>query len=227
MQPKAISYSALSSFENCPFQYMNRFLLKKYKDGEKDDKRMWGDEVHTAFDYRQSIGQPLPAGMAEHEPFMLKLAKHEGIIFTEMKGALDLELKPIDFFSANPFMRVVIDFLSVIRNGEHALSVDYKSGKYREGMERQLMMNTIYVFHLFPKVNIVDNRYYWTSTKTETRHVWSREQEGDLWDVLLPTIKQYKTAYRTDTWQKRKSGLCHGYCEVTDCENWEPKRPGR
>lgn len=227
MKPKAISYSALSSFENCGFQYYNRYLLKKFKDGEKSDKQDWGDEVHKQFDARMSIKTPLTDGLAEHETYMQKLDRYaggDGVVFTEIKGALNTKLECIDFMSTDAFMRVIIDFVSVVRRGDALLTVDYKSGKEREGMERQLMMDAIYLWRLFPQVNIVDARFYYTSTKIERRHVWSRDQEPELWEVLLPTISQFKHAYATDTWPKRKSGLCRGWCEVQDCPNWEPKR---
>lgn len=226
MKPRTISFSSLQLFENCGWAYYNDVILKRYKDKEdkKDEKQMWGDMFHKAAEMRQSIGEPLPDGMAEHEPYMKKLGQHDGIIMTEVKGALDTELNPCGFFDKDPFMRVIIDFLSVIRGGENALSVDYKTGKYHDGMERQLMMNAIYVWHLYPKINIVDSRYYWTQSMKETRHVYSRDQEEDLWAVLLPTIQQYKEAHKKEIWQKRPNFLCKGWCKTIDCEHWEPRR---
>lgn len=230
MKPRTISYSSLTLFENCGWAYFNDVILKRYKDTKEDDKdagQKWGDVAHKAFELRQSIREPLPEGLAEHETYMKKLAAYgddAAIIFTELKGGLDTNLEPVEFFSKDPFMRVIIDFLSVVRNGESALSVDYKTGKYRDGMEKQLMMNAIFVWHLFPKVNIVDSRYYWTQTMKETRHVYSREQEPDFWDVLIPTIQLYKEAHKKEIWTKRPNFLCKGFCKTTDCEHWEPKR---
>jgi hypothetical protein len=40
----------------------------------------------------------------------------------------------------------------------------------------------------------------------------------------MPDIKQYQQAFVQDVWQARQSGLCHGWCPVTTCEYWKPKR---
>jgi hypothetical protein len=40
----------------------------------------------------------------------------------------------------------------------------------------------------------------------------------------VPDLKQYATAFKTDVWQPRQSGLCNGWCPVTECEFWKPKR---
>jgi hypothetical protein len=51
-----------------------------------------------------------------------------------------------------------------------------------------------------------------------------RDQIGAVWGEFLPNLKQYAQAFKEDIWQPRQSGLCGGYCPVTDCEFWRPKR---
>ena len=69
--------------------------------------------------------------------------------------------------------------------------------------------------------------YYWTQTKTTNGMTITRDQIPAIWREFLPALKQYAEAYATDTWQPRQSGLCNGWCPVTDCEFWRPKRARR
>ena len=47
--------------------------------------------------------------------------------------------------------------------------------------------------------------------------MYHRDQVGDLWKEFTPTLKQMAEAYKTDTWQPRRNGLCREYCDVTSC----------
>ena len=51
-----------------------------------------------------------------------------------------------------------------------------------------------------------------------------RDQIDQLWAPFIGDLKQYMQAFREDIWQPRQSGLCNGWCPVTDCEFWKPKR---
>jgi hypothetical protein len=45
-----------------------------------------------------------------------------------------------------------------------------------------------------------------------------------LWSKFVPDLRQYMEAFKTETWQARPSGLCNGWCPVTECEHWKPKK---
>lgn len=227
MKPLPWSWSALTTHKNCGWQYHERYVSKRVKNTETEEQD-WGKIAHSAFEARLDAKTPLPPSLMEHEGYVQKIEKHGGILFTEMQGCLDRNLTPIsDWWSDQVWVRVVLDVLSVIRNGENALVVDWKTGKQKDDMEGQLALFAIYVFCLFPKVNICDTRFYFTQTATEVRKVYGRDEQPRLWDMLLPALGQYRESFKTDTWQKRQSGLCNGYCPVTDCEFWKPKRTWR
>jgi hypothetical protein len=101
--------------------------------------------------------------------------------------------------------------------------VDYKTGKKREKWE-QLAMNAVHVFASYPFVDLIDARYYWTVDQTESRKVWHRSEVPMLWDMVLGDLRQYAEAFKSETWQPRPSGLCNGWCPVTSCSHWKPKR---
>jgi hypothetical protein len=66
--------------------------------------------------------------------------------------------------------------------------------------------------------------YYWTQTKSTNGQTFERKQIPEMWQEFLPGLKQYAQAFHEDIWQPRQSGLCKGWCPVTDCEFWAPKR---
>ena len=51
-----------------------------------------------------------------------------------------------------------------------------------------------------------------------------RDQSKELWGKFTPTLRQMLEAYETDVWQPRQNFRCYGFCPLTDCEFWKPKR---
>lgn len=225
--PLPWSYSALNQFKICSWAYHEQYVSKRIKKVDTEQKD-WGKLVHKSFeDYLDSDGGiALPPSLVEHKDYVDRvIRRHEGILFTEMQGALDRNLMPVsEWWDKSIWFRVVLDVLKVIRGGNAALVVDWKTGKLRDDMELQNQLFAIFVWHLFPEVDVVDTRLYFTETGTELRKVYGRAQEDELWDHFLPDLKQYREAFKQDIWQKRPGWKCKGHCEVTDCEHWEIKR---
>lgn len=220
MKPLPWSYSSLDDFKNCPRAYHAKRVIKTVKE-EKTEAIIWGEYVHKQFEERQLHGVVLPPELAEHEGYMQKLQDKEGPHFTEMKIAFNLQLQPCEFFNPKVWYRGVIDYIKI--HGESATVVDYKTGKPHQKFE-QLTLFALHTFAACPDVNVVNVQYYWTKTHDTTKKVYGREEIPQLWAKFVPDLKQYAEAFKTDTWQPRPSGLCHGWCPVTDCEFWKPRK---
>ena len=147
---------------------------------------------------------------------MKKLADLPGVAFTEQKIALDKKAQPTHFFDKDVWYRGVIDYQKV--SDHHATIVDYKTGKPHQKFP-QLGMFAIHTFAHFPAVNFVDAQFYWTQTGGITQKVWGRKDIPAMWQYVLPDLKQYAEAFKTDVWQKRQSGLCRKHCAVMSCEH--------
>jgi hypothetical protein len=224
MKPKAWSYTALSDFINCPKQYYEKRVAKSVVEEESEQMR-YGNYVHKRFELRQTPEKtPLPSDLAVHEPFMQILDRYQGTTHTELKIALDTTLQPCSFFDKNTWWRGIIDHHCVFPS---AVTVtDYKTGKPHRDF-KQLKLFAIWLFAKYPQIESVDTRYYWTTTQSLTTERFLRQQTPLMWKEFLPHLQQYKEAYRTDTWQPRPSGLCNGWCPVTACQFWKPKRDKR
>lgn len=220
MKPRAWSHSALEDFVNCPKAFHAKRIAKTVQE-EQSEQMIWGNKVHKAFELRIKDGTPLPDYLAEHEDYMQELLDMEGATFTERKVALSTSRQPCGYFDKDVWWRGILDYSNVFRDG--ALIVDYKTGKPHAKF-RQLKQSAIHIFYEFSTVKFVTARYYWTKTKTETEETYTRDQIPEMWNELAPDLRQYVQAFRNNEWQARPSGLCNGWCPVTSCEHWAPKR---
>lgn len=226
MKPQPLTPSSLDTFKNCGLQFYHKYVAKDLPPEPQTPEQAYGDRVHKAFEDRLGEDKPLPADLAHHEAFLARLAARPGVFWVEEKVALGKDLQPCRYDDENRFWRGKIDFRCVDAQDPRAVIVDYKTGKPHNKWD-QLSQYAIHTFALFPKINIVDAKFYWTQTGTVTRKVWGRDEVPQLWAELTPDLKQLALAYKSDTWQPRPSGLCKGWCPVKTCEHWEPPRRKR
>lgn len=226
-KPLAWSYSALEDFKNCPHSYHEKRVLRRFPQADTEEL-VWGRSVHKAFELRQQHGQALDPELEEHEEFMQHLESLPGEYFdVERQLALDKKGQPVnEWFGDHIWWRGVIDYRKLDSAEKRATIVDYKTGKPHEKWA-QLAMFAIHTFMQFPQIDIANCQFYWTKTKSVTKKVWGRGDIPVLWNMFLPDLQQYKQAFKEDVWQMRPSGLCYGWCPVTDCPNWKPKKPKR
>jgi hypothetical protein len=163
----------------------------------------------------------LPDVLEMHEPFLAKLESMPGELKVECRIALNRQAQPCEFFAEDVWFRGVIDVLKV--NGSQALVVDHKTGKHHTKFG-QLKLFALHTFAAHPEVDTVRCDYYWTQTMTKGGETYTRAQIPAMWKGFLPDLRQYAQAFKEETWQPRQSGLCAGWCPVTDCEFWRPKR---
>lgn len=223
MKPQSWSPTKLDCFANCPKQFYEKYVSKRFAESEADKtpEQLWGTWAHKQFEDRLAVNTPLPKELADHEPFMVELASLAGVLNTEQKVALDKRALPCAFFDRDAWVRMVIDVIIV--NRSRARVVDYKTGKPHSKF-KQLKLYALYAFSHYPAVDLVACEYYWTKDGSRTGEVYRRDQVESLWGEFLGDLKQYKQAFKHDIWQERPSGLCRGFCPVTDCRHWKPKR---
>lgn len=220
MKPMPWSHSRLEDFANCPLAFHEKQVVKSVVE-EKGEATLWGEQVHSHFEDRLASGVLLPAELETHEDFLARIAAMPGQLFVEERIALNLAGQPCAFFDQDVWYRGVIDVKNV--NGSAATVIDHKTGKHHSKF-RQLKLFAIHTFAAHPEVETIKADYYWTQTKTMNGETYLRSQVPALWATVIPDLRQYAEAFRTDTWQPRQSGLCNGWCPVTSCEFWKPKR---
>lgn len=214
------SHSRLEDFKNCPRAFYEKQIAKSVVE-TKGEATIWGEIVHKHFEDRLTDGTPLPPELTMHEDFLNRLQHHPGKVVAEQRIALNLRAQPCGFFDQDVWYRGVIDVKIV--DGSHALLIDHKTGKHHTKFG-QLKLFALHTFAMHPEIETIRCEYYWTQTLTKNGESYTRDMVPKLWAGFIPDLKQYANAFKTDTWQPRQSGLCNGWCPVTDCEFWRPKR---
>ena len=224
-QPLPWSYSSLEDFVNCPRAYHEKRILKSVKE-EDNEHTIWGTTVHKHFELRQLHGTKLPPELSQFEPLMQRLDNIPGDLYAERKVALNRELAPCDFYAKDCWWRGVIDWTKINAAEGKARVYDYKTGKMHDKF-KQLKLFALHTFYSYPEIEEVNVKFYWTKTDMATGEIYYRRDIKKLWTEFIPDLRQYVEAFTTDVWQPRQSGLCNGWCPVTTCEFWKPKRMRR
>jgi RecB family exonuclease len=227
------SYSSLNEFSTCPYAYYHKHVLKDLPKQVETPELKTGKFVHTQFEnYVKYDGRKeLDSSLIGHRDYLDGLRTAYGDKKTELKWGLTKDLQPTAFFGEDVWARGVIDYQREYHfKDEHDPKklhtaykmVDYKTGAKKNVSEKQLKLFALYGFAA--GASLVTTEYYWTSDHTTTKKVYGIKEAKDMWGDFIPDLKQYKDAFKTDTWQKRPNGLCHGYCEVKKCTHWKPKK---
>lgn len=206
----AWTYSHLDAFESCPKKF---YHLKVAKDvveppGEAAE---WGKRVHLAFEEFVRDGVCMPDGMQHWQPLAAKIARLPGLKLCEHQMAIDRAFQPAPWSDA--WSRGIADL--VVVDGKKAATLDYKTGKRK--LTHQLHLYAAYIFHHWPEVEQVRTGFVWLRDK---KIDWEVHQRGDIpaiWQSLLPRVAKLESAYARDSWPSRPSGLCRGWCPVTQC----------
>jgi len=121
--PVTWSFSALKTFQQCARRYQHQYVLKDVKDSG-NEATLYGTLVHEAIEDHLNGKTPLPEQHAKFMPAVKKVEDMDGDRYVEYKMALDYNLRPCDFDSADRFVRGIADVLVV--NGTTARVLDWK-----------------------------------------------------------------------------------------------------
>lgn len=220
----AWSYSSIKTFDQCPKKYYHLKVVKDVKDdpGEAAD---YGTAVHLAAEEFIRDGKPIPEKFAYMRPIVERLAALKGEKHAELKLGVKRGLtgyEPCGFFDKDVWWRGVADLLVV--DGKRAWCVDYKTGKNaRYADTKQLDLLAGAVFTHFPEVEKIKSSliYVVSGDLIPTEHrVTHRDQYLSVFDTQLDRLE---AAMDSGIWNAKTSPLC-GWCPVTDCEHWKPRR---
>lgn len=227
MKPPAWSHSALESFENCPKQYAETKVFNKDKYPFIETREvLWGREVHKAFENHLLLGTPLQADLQMHAEFLGWFKDQPGELAGEERIALDTSLKECAYFSKTQqvWYRGQVDARKRDRARGYSHILDHKTGKVKNDFS-QLKGFAMWEFLTQPDIHTVKVEFYWTQLRGATGETYHREQLWtELWPFFAPKLKRFTEAFESGIFPPKQSGLCNGWCPVTDCEFWAPRR---
>lgn len=227
MKPPAWSHSAVDSYENCPKQYHEVKVLKRYPFVDTKETQ-WGRDVHKIFENYLVYGSPLTPDLQTHEFFLAGFKAQPGELAGEERIALDINMRQCQYFdkSVQVWYRGQVDARKRDRSRGFSHILDHKTGKVKNDFT-QLKGFAMWEFLTQPDINECKVEFYWTQIKGANGETYYREQLPELIEFFRPKLNRFADAFLTNHFPPKQSGLCNGWCPVTTCEFWRPKRQPR
>lgn len=214
-KPFAWSYSALTSFENCPLQHYHLRIAKDVKE-TPGPQLEWGKRVHKAMEMRVLHGDPLPSSMSNFEPLAQAIMAKEGVKQAETKMCLNRNFQPVAYFANDAWVRGVIDVS--ITAGKSMFIGDWKTGNPKPDSE-QLRLFAAMALACNPEIERVTTTFLWLKDGSVTAEKLRREDAVEVWQSFLPRVKRMEKTIIDGSYTPRPSGLCRRHCPVTSCEH--------
>jgi CRISPR/Cas system-associated exonuclease Cas4 (RecB family) len=209
------SYSSCKMFENCPRQYHEVRILRKFKSSETDATR-YGTEVHKALELNVLDNTPVPEQFKQFEPYAESVKRMSGTVLCEQKMGLRRDFSPCDFFAPDVWFRGVPDVLAINDTGT-ARVLDWKTGKssrYADTSQLELMAGM--VFAHYPQVQKVKGALIFLVARDIVKADYTRAQFAEIMSKWAGKAAAIEGA---TVWNPRKGPLCR-FCPVSSdaCE---------
>lgn len=217
------SYSSIKQFENCPRQYHEVKILKRYK-SQDTTATLYGTAVHKAFEDHVKDGTPLPPSYERYAKFVEPLAAMQGELRCEEKLGIRGDFTPCGFFDTDVWFRGVPDYLALNHDAGVARVADYKTGKssrYADTAQLELMAAMVFIHH--PHIKVVKGVLLFVVADDVIKAKFSREALPGILSRWAGRANAIETATESGTWNPKSSGLC-GFCPVEACEYQKQRR---
>ena len=209
----AWSHSALNTYRTCPKKYWHEKIKKDVPFTESDASR-YGKELHKAFEDYIAKGTKLPFGFNQYKPYLDKFRAAKGDKLVEQRMAVTREFLPTGYFDKDVWFRGQADL--IILNGNHAVVVDWKTGKFKNEFD-QLDLMAAAAFCLDTDIQTIDAMFWWTQLRKPTIKSYTRDDAKDIWGRFIPIVKRLELAVSTTDFPATTNGLCKKWCAVKSC----------
>lgn len=216
MQPQEIkwSYSGLKDYVNCPRQYHEVKVLKRFEK-RPTQQMLYGTAVHSALEDYVGKGSPLPKNYQQYQKQLDPLREMQGIKFPEHRMAVTFDRTPCTFGASNYWVRGIADLLVV--DGDQAFIVDYKTGSNKYPDPKQLQLMSLLTFAHFPQVQHVKAGLLFVVHEHFVTSEYARDNSDRLWQDFMADLERLRLSHVNATWQPNPTPLC-GWCPVSSCE---------
>jgi|GEM_PF-1302039 len=212
------TYSMLNAYKNCGHSMFRRYIKKDIPYVQSPEAK-WGDEVHQAFEYRVGGGKPLPQNMQAWEQFARPFDGRGALV--EQKLGITKTGQPTGFWDNDCWFRGKVDLAIV--NGAKAYILDWKSGnsKYEDPFELEVGALLLKAKHR--EIEFISGSYCWLK-ENRLGQGYDLSKFRDTWNEINRLVGKIEADRALNEFEKKQSGLCKGWCSVTDCEFNQPKQ---
>ena len=219
MQEIKWSYSGLKDFVNCPRQYNEVKVLKRYEKKATVEMR-YGTQVHSALEDYVKEGKPLAKNYEHFAKQLDPLRDMEGDKYPEYRMALTINRQPCTFGAKDYWVRGIADLMVI--DGDQGYIVDYKTGSNRYPDPKQLQLMALMGFEYFPEVTHFKAGLLFVAHNDFVTSEYRREKIDKYWDDFAPSLQRLQLSYENGVWQENPTPLC-GWCPVTACTHYKGK----
>ena len=213
-----LSFSRLSTFEQCPAQFDYLYVSKRVAN-QSNEHSEYGDRVHKVLEAKGKGTLDEGALSAEEKitlekwgPIVDRITSQSGDKYFEHQMAVNRNLQPVGWFAPDVWIRSIADVLVV--DGATAYCLDYKTGKVKEN-PTQLQLFAAMVFRHFPKVETVKTSFVWLKFDEVTNSRYERRFLDALWRALEPRFTKVQDVIELGVFETKPSGLCP-WCAAKD-----------
>jgi hypothetical protein len=223
-KPISVSYSRLSTFEQCEQKFDYLYVSKTVQD-LGSTATDYGTRVHTALElYGKGLaeGDASAAAIKALEgtngeavmwfPLVDKIHAQAGDKYYEFQMAINANKTPCDWFADDVWIRSIADVLIV--DGDKATIIDWKSGKVRDN-PTQMQLFAAMVMIVFPQVQTVKTSFVWLVYNKVTNTTFTRRMFDGLWMALEPRFVAIQDTVDLGVYKAKPSPLC-GWCAAKD-----------
>ena len=193
---------------------MFRRYIKKDQPYVETPEMKWGNDVHSAFEYRVRGKKPLPQKMQQWEPFAVPFDGQQA--WVEQKLGITADGTPCDFWASNVWFRGKADLILV--NGNKAFLNDWKTGGSRFEDPFELETGAMLVRAHHPEIKKLFGTYTWLK-ENRVSQIYNLSDVSGTFREVHSRMAEIAEDRAANTWEKKPSGLC-GWCTVSDCEHW-------
>jgi len=216
----ALSYSRLSTYQNCPRKFRLQYLDKAFPDDSKNPNFVRGNRVHGQL---ENYVMWKNAGESFEKPKMCNEAKNaipiiDGIyesytsVLPEQQLCLDRNWGKAGWFdSSKAYLRAILDLIA-FKPGR-GLIVDYKTGKVRDYDQYggQLHLNATMIFAIEPEIQVIDVAYLFVDHKQTVKVHFKRDQYEEF---KAHFISEHVRVNSEDKWDPKINQYCK-WCPAT------------
>lgn len=180
----ALSYSRLSTYQNCPRKFKLQYLDKAFPDDSNNPNFVRGNRVHGQLENYvmwlnadKSFEKPAMCAEAQNVIALINNVYEEYTsVLPEQQLCLDKNWNKTGWYAKNAYLRAILDVIA-FKPGK-GLILDYKTGKVRDYDQYggQLHLNAAMLFAIEPEIQIIDVAYLFVDHKQTVKVHFDRSQ---------------------------------------------------
>ena len=216
MSPQEIkwSYSGLKDYSNCPKQYHEVKVLKRFSK-RPTQEMLYGTQVHTALENYVKDGSPLAKNYERYKKQLDPLREMDGIKYPEHRMAITYDKEPCTFGAKNYWARGIADLLVV--DDDQGFIVDYKTGSNKYPDPKQLQLMALMAFAHFPELQHIKAGLLFVAHEHFVTSEYTREKIDEYWQDFYWELERMRLSHENGSLQANPTPLC-GWCPVHTCE---------